>query len=405
MNVIEKILLVLLGLILLVLIFVAIVSALMVYLKAVNTLIKQTHNLKGTILFAVFSLLFFYGLIHFSLTLFHFGNWDFLKYIAAFLGSCLISYPFVTNATWAVKRISNVAPKLMSGPRSSKFPFKTLSGICYLLCVACVVMFIVNLRTTQGNSKKTPYNILIVPLFVIGHVLRRVSASYKQQPVEAEMNSTEDHVLYLRGFVNETKAFYYGKYLNEFGNITGRSLARLYGIPLPCNFESYIAAQVKAQLGEFVGLGNPEGRMPHEMIKMFYHIDDWKLALDKLLKHSSCIILQPSSTEGLKYEVEQIVKFGLVRKTFILTPPKPKGFINQLLMNSQFYVLSEKKDKWPSFQKILHECGIRSNLQALHGTVIAFSNINEAIVLKSDCQKPSDYINVIKKRLGNKDLI
>lgn len=375
------------------------------FVRALALLVKKTNNPLPSLLvtFGILGIIFW--LLYWASIEIDWGQWSSLKYFLVFIISCLISHPVVVKAGPIIKHKEKVPFALTAGPRKSNIPFKLLGNFCIGIALVSLTVVILRIKS-QGTPKGGfPFQNFIVPSFLVGVMFRKYPKLYRQQPLnEQELNLLKNYVLFLRGFENEKYVFYYGRHLSEMGNTLSSLVAMNYTTAYPFTFEAFMAHQLKLKIGELVGLGNPSRPYPYEIAKMIYTLGDWQSKLDGFLKGARCIIVLPSLTEGLQYELKRIVALELSYKTVICTPPAVKGRLRRWLFKFMQYTNPFEgagAAQWQGFQPLLQQVGFRSAIVPVGGTVIGFDLNNEAKVIKTDCQKPSDYVMAICGYLQN----
>ncbi len=164
------------------------------------------------------------------------------------------------------------------------------------------------------------------------NVARRIqTAPVRLQPTEAS-------VLYLRAFEEEQRPFAIGSRsaLKHYTSQFSASAPFTRGDPtLKLTLEDYLQESITAQLGPFVGLGNPHDRLhPDGAVREYASDDNWQQRFLELAHGATCIVVSVGGSVNLQWELEQIKQHGLTRKLCLFTSPRvpgsDRGVINTL---------------------------------------------------------------------------
>lgn len=326
--------------------------------------------------------------------------------------TCLLCYCFTPVLYKLYKKINpNVItsnPRVEAGARKTKYNYTLWSTISFVVAALFLTAFLL-LWFIKGRSGHQPFLSRMFFVFLgVGLIFRRTPLIYKNQPKEITEIKHTSFVLFLRGFKYERDPFYSGPYLSEFGKTNleiGTAYNGSFRTIIPVNFEIFFSHQIKAHIGELVGLGNPEDILPHESIKMIYTLDDWRKQFFSLAQAATCIVVQPCLTESLRYELTELLKAGFAHKLYFFTKPRCKNFIRRYFMWLGEFGFNRKPLEWSPFETMLHQIGFTSNINVQKGAVVSFNENNETVLLKENCKPPSEYIKVVKADLNNKGLL
>jgi hypothetical protein len=206
--------------------------------------------------------------------------------------------------------------------------------------------------------------------------------------------------LYLRSFNQHNNAFWVGKtskFEFEFGKIKSKLFSKINYFPDFLTFEEYIGFQLSTNQIRLLGLGSPYDTLPNKNLETLYaNNDDWKKNINNLLNDSDKVLFQIGDTENVKYELEEIVRLNHLNKCYVLIPPLTKYLSDRVLNRILNWITYKKETQWSSFQKLLRQVKIVSNIEKVNGgAILGFSFNGEARILAENLELPSDYVNFL----------
>ncbi|MEO0883768.1 MAG: hypothetical protein AAFY34_13710 [Pseudomonadota bacterium] len=161
-------------------------------------------------------------------------------------------------------------------------------------------------------------------------------------------------------------------YLRPFSSTDAISETKVSAIPVQTSggrqliigtdnleFETQIEQAVRP-IGTLVGLGDP---LEHEGAgRIRLHDDIWQDAVRKLMHEATLIILLPSPDGGTRWEVETLLRSGLLQKAIIVDPP------NHASRRKTYDPVSE----WAEARRVFAEQGYTLPEDAPDGQLIWF---------------------------------
>jgi hypothetical protein len=134
----------------------------------------------------------------------------------------------------------------------------------------------------------------------VGTVGRRLSAKTAQEVLQSD---SRPPILYLRSFSADEKA------------------PTWLGLPGP-SFEENLR-RVLSELGPVIAIGQPGERLPPlGAARMYVNGDDWQSTVSGLMSNAAVVIVKAGVTEGLSWEISQIVQKVNPRRTLIALPSR-----------------------------------------------------------------------------------
>ena len=149
--------------------------------------------------------------------------------------------------------------------------------------------------------------VLAVPFFV-GYLLLRQGKKHTVQTGEAVLKTdSRPPVLYLRSFDDETEERSIAKYFKNAFESNRKSLA--HTVPPVGIREQDSLGFVFRKIGPYIALGKP-GEELSELgsSKIYVPNESWQDTIHDFLQKSKCIIFKAGKTEGLKWELKEIVQ-------------------------------------------------------------------------------------------------
>ena len=214
------------------------------------------------------------------------------------------------------------------------------------------------------------------------------------------MIATDTHpaVLYVRAFRYEPEPF---TYVSSAESPRCTSL----GMPIPAvTFEQYLGAEFARQIGPFIALGNPFDWVPPQGAARSYTPDeDWQRHFLTYAAAAVAIVMDGSSSDGLYWELAEIVRNGWQTKLFFLAAPTPLRRNHtrfRLIRALQRSAGGIRRPPWRQFVAELSDVGLCMPLtEPVPGSVVAFDATGRAEVLTSYAQQPEEFVTAIRTRL------
>lgn len=377
---------------------------LFLFIRGLYKLKSKGGSVKIRAYLSIFFTMIFFLVSFFLLSIFNIDTW--IKYIIAYVITCLLFYVLIPIISSIIKFFPKESKlKLASGPRKlNKRLIIILILSSFVLAIVFFILIILNIVTNPNSALGSTYSKLFSTFLIIALMLLRLPNAYKQQINNLGQLENISFVLYLRGFKNENDGFYFGKYLLEMGKTIKEIEADNNFNFVNVNFETYFSYQLKKEIGELVGLGNPEEFYAHESVRLLYTLEDWQEKLQYLLNTSRCIVILPCISNSIQFELTEILKLGFSQKVYFFTKPKPKSMFGRFSSLTNSFVIYKKTVKWTDFQQMLNDLGFNSSIFPSHGSVITLNSDNETKLLKENCRLPSEYVFAMKEDLISKNL-
>jgi hypothetical protein len=183
--------------------------------------------------------------------------------------------------------------------------------------IAIVIAFAVSLALTPLVGA--------IPLF-IGYLLFREGKKYSVKGGETVMQvDGRPPVLYLRSFNDETEDRSLPKYFKSGALSSQRDLART--VPPSGLREQDALGFVFRKVGPYIALGKPGEKLPElGSSKIYVPNESWQAEIRKYFSSSRLIIFRAGKTEGLKWELEQMVQMVNPRKVVMIVPATDEDY-------------------------------------------------------------------------------
>ena len=140
---------------------------------------------------------------------------------------------------------------------------------------------------------------VVIPLFALGIKLSEAKADVVLE------HDPRPPILLLRSFTGEQRAAIAE---DSFGRVTA--------------LENRLQLAV-AGVGPFIAVGRPGEKIAYRgAARAYYSGDAWRGAVLEFMKQASAVILVAGQSEGLLWEMEQLVSHGHLGKTVIVLPPE-----------------------------------------------------------------------------------
>ncbi len=166
-----------------------------------------------------------------------------------------------------------------------------------------------------------------VPLF-IGYLLLRTGKKYSVESGEAIIKKDQrPPVLYLRSFNDEIEDRSMIKYLKSISNPAVKDLART--VPSIGFREQDALGYVFRKVGPYVALGKPGEKLPElGSSKIYVANESWQDTILDFFKRSKLIIFRAGKTEGLKWELKELVRTVNPLQIIMLMPVKDEDYLS-----------------------------------------------------------------------------
>lgn len=296
-------------------------------------------------------------------------------------------------------------PSRKHGKLKEPFWIKLLRDVFNGMTFLVIIMVILKLWTRTAldafDIKLILWYIKILP---VGLILFKSYRLYKRQKDENDYLGKNFEVLYLRSFYLDNLFFANVKISDkEFGDLIfyNNGFKRKYKL----TFDRFFGHQIKTQIGDFIGIGQPAVRAPSEGLqKLFPAEETWPSLATSLIAHAKIIFMQVADTPNLMFELNHIIKTGRIDVLYVFTPP-----VGMILKRTSIYarvkvwVKGGELIKMPDgvdVKRVMDNAGIQIDFVPPLGSVIGFSRDKRALLLKSHCTLPSEYIGVVKNNIS-----
>ena len=156
---------------------------------------------------------------------------------------------------------------------------------------------------------------LAIVLLGFGHfpVLIAVRLARRREPKVLAGEAPEECVLYLRPFGDDRSRI---SWPNNIGFL-GRPWAKL----VPGRFEELLTSAAMRE-GTLIAIGRPGETLPELGASRTYCPDaDWRQVVANSAHRSARVLTIAGRTEGIRWEMESLRSWGLLRKVLLLIPP------------------------------------------------------------------------------------
>ena len=229
----------------------------------------------------------------------------------------------------------------------------------------------------------------------------KVARRIKTAP--ATLQPSEASVLYLRAFEEEQRPFAIGprSALKQYTSQFSASAPYTRGDPtLKLTLEDYLEESITAQLGPFVGLGNPHDRLhPDGAVREYASDDIWQKRFLDLAQSATCIVVSVGGSVNLQWELEQIKQQGLTQKLCLFTSPRvpgsDRGIINTL-RGAQARRDADLAATWIKSIGALRRAGYECDEACPGaGAAVTFDAQGKSMVLTVDATSPAEFITPV----------
>ena len=196
------------------------------------------------------------------------------------------------------------------------------------------------------GTGETPDVLVVTILFLMfaGPLILWRGKKYTAKPGEDMMREDKrPPVLYLRSFGDETRD---KRFLTFLRGAFGRRIAE--NISAWARTEQIEIARLLSNIGPYITIGRPGEPLPELGAGRIYLLDkNWKEELNTLLERSKLIVVRAGRTEGLKWEIGQLlIKVNPEKVLFILPLARKDYILFRKWINLVLpHPLSEKRPK------------------------------------------------------------
>jgi hypothetical protein len=207
----------------------------------------------------------------------------------------------------------------MSRKISFKVNYFGLAGLIILL----VLFYTYNFRISDAVDGNLIFRILIGVLYVFLPIMSLILSNgiieekaRTNESLLAKQRGNETKILYLRNFQRDGTVAYTERTRTLFGTF--------YFQYETINFETSLSSAL-SEIGHFIAVGQPSQKKDIGADRISFLDEEWKKYVLDLMQTASMIILRPSLTKGLLWELEQLVLNNHLHKVVICTLNKDDG--------------------------------------------------------------------------------
>lgn len=167
--------------------------------------------------------------------------------------------------------------------------------------------------------------ILIVPTF-IGYLLLRTGKKYSIQRGDLILtNDARPPVLYLRSFKDEVNDRSMATYFKSISFSNKKDLALT--VPSSGFREQDALGYIFRKIGPYIALGKPGEDLPElGASKLYVSNEEWQNTIRDFFKKSKLIIFRAGKTEGLKWELIELLETVNPLKVIMILPVKDEDY-------------------------------------------------------------------------------
>lgn len=204
--------------------------------------------------------------------------------------------------------------------------------------------------------------------------LRRPILYLRSFNKELLSTTTRGRFSYISKFFNHSLYMYSGPSKFDYSLLKNRIRSDFLNTNRSLLDEQLIFASFFSTIGPYIAIGRPGetfGTMDIGAAKMYVTDDEWQSTVLNLLKRSAAIVLEAGDSDGLLWEIEQVITFVPARKLLIVLPTSD-------LEHQAFRSFSEH-----IFPKSLPKKRVQSRLLMFEDdwTPIELENINFSVAL------------------------
>ncbi|MGH3840503.1 MAG: hypothetical protein ACRDS0_03525 [Pseudonocardiaceae bacterium] len=209
-------------------------------------------------------------------------------------------------------------------------------------------------------------------------------------------------VLYLRAFHQESAPFMWVP-TKERSRYTSEPVLAQGWRESSVTFEQYLGGEFTRELGPFVALGNPADALPPEGAARRYAADDdWQQNFVTLAESAASIVIEPSYSDNLRWEITTIITRHWQHKLFVITPPAPQSKPKRTLLWAYAAFRAAKGLPTPSWERFAAELsctGLHIDQIPSPGSVVSFDSESQALLLIRGATEPDQFVAAVKRHL------
>ena len=229
----------------------------------------------------------------------------------------------------------------------------------------------------------------------------KVAGRAKAAPLTIE--PSEASVLYLRAFNEEKRPFAVGprSVLRQYTSQWVAHAPFTRGDPtIKLTLEDFLEESITAQLGPFVGLGNPHDRLhPDGAVREYAPDDIWQKRFLDLAHSAKCIVVSIGGSANLQWELAQIKQHGLIQKLCLFTTPRIRGSESGII--NTLRRARAKRDRelaatWDKSIDVLRRAGYECDAACPGaGAAVTFDGDGKSMLLTADATSPEEFITPV----------
>jgi hypothetical protein len=291
-------------------------------------------------------------------------------------------------ACWRVSRRLPRRPRRGAGPRRRRFHYRRWAGVLAVAIVPGAVLVwwldgVLRALQLTGSAIAT-----VAVLRLYEH--RYLAQSFAPDPADVPAD-----VLYLRSFATDgTMTFRAGEAETSWASdATGRWVS----------LEQFLADEVERQLGRFAALGSPRDVLPPGGALRLYLSDrDWQQQVTRLATGARAVLMLPSSSAAVRWELGMIVANGIHQRLFVLTGPDRTGWRwTGLVWGLVDRFSGDRRPTWPEFAGCLRDAGLEPGEgEPGAGAVATFDADRRLEVLGRGLGRAADVVGCVAARVA-----
>ena len=239
-------------------------------------------------------------------------------------------------------------------------------------------------------------------MVIIGQYFFSIVRRSKAAPETLPATTAAGSVLYLRAFDDEKRPFAFGpksilkKYTSQFA---AHAPFQRGDPTLKLTLEDYLEEAITAQIGPFVGLGNPYDKMaPDGALREYAPDDQWQSRFLELARNAKCIVVSIGGSANLEWELKQLKEQGLGQKLCVFTSPVVPGtdrkFLNWLRRTATKRTQAVADD-WTKSSEVLRRIGFNCGANPGSGAAVTFDEQGTSTIITTDANWPADFITPV----------
>lgn len=132
---------------------------------------------------------------------------------------------------------------------------------------------------------------------------------------------------------------------------------------------------------------------------LYVEHENWEKLYIQYVSIAKCVIIQPSMSPSVLFELGEIIRERHGEKTFIFTSPTPDSLLIKWILAANNWMKDTELIGWKKFEEIVKMIGFKSKLNPQGGAVITFNSENQTVLLAEKCKSPSEYIQAVNDYL------